>query len=111
MVMDINLAEDLTVRIERLIAEIAPDAVGRRMYGGTMFETEANNPKTGICGHFVYKNHMSLEFTDGVKLPDPKGILEGNGKYRRHIKLASLADIKDKEVESFLKAAFELGAP
>ena len=34
---------------------------------------------------------------------DPKKLLEGTGKFRRHLKIRSLSDIKDKKVEFFVK--------
>ena len=39
---------------------------------------------------------------------DPEKVLEGGGKHRRHIKLASLADIVDKRCEDFLRQARDL---
>ena len=76
------------------------------MYGGIVFESEAGNPKTMICGHFIYKNHVSLEFANGHALPDPEGALEGKGKYRRHIKLTGESDLREKPVRSMIEQAF-----
>ncbi len=56
-----------------------------------------------IGGVWVYTNHTSVIFSDGRKLKDPEKILEGGGKYRRHIKISSKEDIKTKKVENFIK--------
>ncbi|MGI9271211.1 MAG: DUF1801 domain-containing protein [Woeseiaceae bacterium] len=99
-------AEQLTREIDEIIEEISPDAGRRSMYGGIVFESVAGNPKTMVCGHFTYKNHVSLEFSNGYQLCDPEKVLEGKGKYRRHIKLTSQSDIGDKFVRSMIEQAF-----
>jgi len=53
-------------------------------------------------GIFPSKKHVSFEFTNGIELVDKNIMLEGKGKYRRHLKIQSIADIKDKQVEYFI---------
>jgi len=105
MTFVLDTAERLTKEIDTIVAEISPDAGRRSMYGGTVFELEPGNPKTMVCGHFVYKNHVSLEFTHGHELQDPDNILEGKGKYRRHIKLFGKNDLSAKSVRSMIEQA------
>lgn len=69
-------------------------------YGGLLF----SGPRP-FCGIFSYAKHVSLEFSEGASLPDPHGVLEGQGKFRRHIKLVSLEDIEAKRVKAYLGAA------
>ncbi len=106
MTFILTVAEPLTEQIDAIIEEVCPGAGRRSMYGGIVFESEAGNPKTLVCGHFVYKNHVSLEFSNGYKLRDPNGVLEGKGKYRRHIKLTRRDDVDDKSVRSMIEQAF-----
>ena len=75
-----------------------PDVQERIMYGGIMFSLEDD-----FGGLFVRKNHISFEFSFGVDMNDPDKILEGTGKYRRHLKIRNIADIKDKQVDFFVK--------
>ena len=35
----------------------------------------------------VFTSHMNVGFFHGAALPDPAGLLEGNGKFMRHVKL------------------------
>lgn len=35
----------------------------------------------------VFKAHVNVGFFHGTSLPDPEGLLEGGGKYMRHVKL------------------------
>ena len=78
------------------------------MYGGIVFETEPGTHGTLVCGHFIYKNHVSLEFGQGAQLSDPDKVLEGKGEYRRHIKLRGPQDIREKSVRSYIEQAFSL---
>jgi hypothetical protein len=35
----------------------------------------------------AFKDHVNVGFFRGAELPDPAGLLEGTGKYMRHVKL------------------------
>lgn len=74
-------------------------------YGGLLFSAG-----TPFCGVFSYANHVSLEFGAGASLPDKHKMLEGEGKLRRHIKLASLQDISGKRIREYLVLAFQSSA-
>ncbi|MGJ8528207.1 DUF1801 domain-containing protein [Maritalea sp.] len=89
--------------IEELIVDLLPDATPRSMYGGTVLELVPGDHSTLIGGYFAHKAHVSLEFSLGVNFEDPKGLLEGKGKFRRHLKLRSLDDIAEKQVAYFIK--------
>ena len=102
----LTAAEEITSELDNIIRDVYPDAGRRGMYGGVVFEKEAGNHSTMVCGHFVYKQHVSLEFSKGYLLEDPAGVLEGSGKYRRHIKLTDVTDIEDKQVRAMLERAF-----
>ncbi len=72
-------------------------------YGGILISAA-----TEFCGIFVYQAHISIEFGQGVLLQDPKLLLEGKGKYRRHLKIKTQQDIESKEVLLFIKQALVL---
>ncbi len=71
----------------------------RMMYGGIMFTLGDDD----FGGLFVRKNHISFEFSNGYLMEDPSKMLEGKGKYRRHIKIRTMDDIESKRVEYFVK--------
>ena len=58
-----------------------------------------------VGGIFPYKEHISIEFSNGAEFPDPSGILEGKGKKRRHIKIIKKKDIDEKNVKDFVAVA------
>jgi hypothetical protein len=74
-------------------------------YGGFLFSAEKP-----FCGIFSYAKHVSLEFSEGASLPDKFKVLEGEGKFRRHIKLASAQDITGKHVREYLVLARKMSA-
>lgn len=69
-------------------------------YGGILFASGVP-----FCGVFAYKEHVSVEFSHGVRIDDTLGHLEGSGKGRRHLKLMSLDDIKNKKLAQYLPLA------
>ncbi|MBS1272219.1 MAG: hypothetical protein MAGBODY4_01359 [Candidatus Marinimicrobia bacterium] len=48
-----------------------------------------------ICNCMMHTDHVNLQFFNGAKLNDPKGLLEGTGKSMRHVKIHSLDDVKN----------------
>ncbi|MBM5572162.1 MULTISPECIES: DUF1801 domain-containing protein [Deefgea] len=86
--------------VRTLIYSLLPSATERVMYGGLLFATQAD-----FCGIFAYQKHVSVEFGRGCDLSDVAGVLEGGGKFRRHIKLFSLKDIEDKSLAQYIVQA------
>ena len=91
---------DLISTLRMMVLESYPKALEIFKYGGIIFNLEED-----FSGIFVYKNHISLEFSKGYTMKDENRILEGGGKYRRHLKIRSLQDIKDKKVAHYVKQA------
>jgi hypothetical protein len=82
-----------------------PEITEEIKYGGILFSIN-NQPFGGL---FVSKNHVSVEFSDGYKLSDPNNLLEGTGKFRRHLKLSTLSDIASKQASQFMELAIVNG--
>ena len=87
-------------KLREIVFNIYPNTDERMMYGGIMFSLEDD-----FGGNFLRKNHISFEFGIAFKMKDPNKLLEGTGKFRRHLKIKSLSDIKDKTVDYFVKQA------
>lgn len=85
-----------------IVFDIYPETNERIIYGGIMFSINTQD----FGGLFVNKNHISFEFGKGFEMKDPSKLLEGTGKFRRHLKIRSIEDIKNKEVVFFVKQAF-----
>ena len=86
-----------------LIDSLLPAATERVMYGGLMFATKAD-----FCGIFAYQKHVSVEFGRGCDLADAACVLEGAGKFRRHIKLFTIHDIEGKSLAQYIVQAEQI---
>jgi len=94
----------ILVTIRKIVLKIRKDAEEEIKYGGLVFNVDTKL----VCGIFIRKKHISLEFTFGMTMSDPDKFLEGNGKYRRHLKISEKSEIKGKKVEFYLRQAFAL---
>ena len=70
-------------------------------YGGIVFNVSSKL----IGGIYLYKEHMSIEFSNGSNFSDPNGLLEGKGKLRRHLKITEKSDLKNKDISNYIKQA------
>jgi hypothetical protein len=93
----------LTLAACAAIRSMLPGASEKVMYGGIMFSAPAM-----LCGVFAYSAHVSVEFGEGHALDDPYGVLEGQGKQRRHIKLRTPGDIRAKHLAEYVRHAADL---
>jgi hypothetical protein len=61
-----------------------------------------------LCFYMVAKEHVIFGFIRGAMLRDPGKLLEGTGKYLRHVKLRSPADVRRPDVRALLEQAAAL---
>jgi len=66
---------------------------------------ESNGP---MCFFMVGKNHVTFGFLRGTSLPDPEGLLEGEGKNLRHVKLHLMDDLSEPALKKLIQAAAKL---
>lgn len=90
--------------LREMVLVIAPDSDEKVMYGGIIYAI----PGRMFCGLFLRKRHISVEFDLGCLLEDRFGYLEGNGRYRRHLKIHNSDEVKSKMVETFVRDSYEL---
>ncbi len=55
----------------------------------------------------VFKAHVNVGFFRGAELPDPDGILEGTGRFMRHVKRRLAMSEGDAALERLINAAYE----
>ena len=58
-----------------------------------------------FCYGAMASRHVNLGFCQGASLPDPDGVLEGDGKPMRHIRFRSEADLNRPFVRPYIRAA------
>jgi hypothetical protein len=89
-----------------LVQEAVPNAFeviyhGALCYGG---EARLSTLKVYISFH---TSHVNLGFYFGATLPDKDGLLKGEGKRMRHIKIRCREDIQRRPFQRHVKAALE----
>jgi len=94
----------ITLQVRDIFLTTLPSLTESIKYGGIVFSIN----KDLMAGIFVYKKHISIEFSHGIHLTDPDSILEGKGKHRRHIKLKTTDEINTKKVIQFIQEAVEI---
>ena len=59
----------------------------------------------------LYPRYVTLFFTRGAELWDPAGLLEGEGKGVRHLKLRPVSRIQSPEARELIDAAVSIATP
>lgn len=54
----------------------------------------------------AYTAHANLGFFQGAELPDPAGLLEGKGRFMRHVKLRVECDVDEDALKALIEAAY-----
>lgn len=104
LIEDIRLVSEKNYEIVEAVRALVRKTCGASSetvkYGGILFTSGVQ-----FCGVFAYKAHVTVEFGCGAKIADTFGLLEGSGKGRRHIKLLSVSEIKEKKLAEYLLLA------
>ena len=66
-------------------------------------------PKGKVPIAYVYSapDHVQFGFLHGSALKDPRGLLQGNGQYVRHVKVRKPSDIDEDVFKAFLRQAVQ----
>ena len=54
----------------------------------------------------VFRSHVNVGFFRGAALPDPAGLLEGAGKFMRHVKLRPGTSANEAALRGLIEAAY-----
>lgn len=54
----------------------------------------------------VFTSHVNVGFFQGASLPDPARLLQGNGKFMRHVKLKPGIAENTEELSALIEAAY-----
>lgn len=92
----------IAVTLRKLIKKLSKNPKERVMYGGVLYYLDDS-----FCGIFAYKSHVSLEFGRGHLFEDKYNLLEGAGKFRRHLKFNDLKQVKGKQAGFYIQQAIK----
>jgi len=54
----------------------------------------------------AFRAHVNVGFFRGAELPDPRGLLEGTGRFMRHVKLRPGRDVDAGGLRDLIHAAY-----
>jgi hypothetical protein len=54
----------------------------------------------------AYRAHVNVGFFRGAELPDPHGLLQGTGKFMRHVKLQPGQPVDEAALQALIRAAY-----
>ena len=102
-----EVIQKLALAARNLILEEAPDA-GEFVYEVYTIAdhfTFTGRPGDAFVFTTTHGNWVNLGFNFGSLLPDPDGLLDGDGKWIRHLRIARAADLKTPGVRELVRAA------
>ncbi|HYL35142.1 MAG TPA: DUF1801 domain-containing protein [Bryobacteraceae bacterium] len=102
---------ELALATRKLVLEEAPEAseliydAYNAVASGYSFTVRPGNPFIHIA---AYANWVNLGFNYGKALPDPEGLLQGVGRFARHIRISALEDLKKPAVLKLVQSAIAM---
>ena len=55
----------------------------------------------------VFTSHVNVGFFQGASLPDPAGLLQGSGKFMRHVKLRPGTPVNSAALRTLIHTAYD----
>ncbi|OGO71826.1 MAG: hypothetical protein A2Z49_04385 [Chloroflexi bacterium RBG_19FT_COMBO_56_12] len=97
----------LVEQLRRLIRETVPEAT--ELAYPVWHAIGYRHPHSGyFCGIFPHADRVDLAFEFGVLLPDLQGILDGDGKQVRYVRIREPGDIRSEAIQNLIRATLSL---
>ena len=105
---DLKVGE-LALALRETVLEEAPAAVEKffQVYALVFWYSLTGRMANAFCQVVVYTKGVNLMFNRGAELDDPDGVLEGEGKIIRHIKVRRPEDLKNPHLRKFIRASIK----
>lgn len=87
--------------LRRFVKRVAPKLDEAVKWGNGCW-IQSNRPVAYV---YSAKGYVQFGFFHGASLKDPKGLLEGKGKFVRHTKVRDASEIDEKAFAALLKQA------
>ena len=102
-----EVIQKLALAARKLILEEAPEASEfvYEVYTIANHFAFTERPSDAFCFTTTHASWVNLGFNFGSLLPDPDGLLRGEGKIIRHIRIAQATDLDAPGVRELVRAA------
>jgi hypothetical protein len=103
---DLSVGE-LALGLREMVLKEAPTAVEKlfQVYALVFWYSLTGKMHDAFCQVVIYPKGVNLMFNRGAELNDPDGVLVGEGKIIRHIKVRRPEDLKNPNLRKFIRAA------
>ena len=98
---------DIVFELRNLIAEIAPQATEKILWGGLSYHdaSRGGTVKGGICQIEIRTDHVQLSFLHDAFIPDPHGLLQGERVAKRYVRLESYESVPWETLAELIRAS------
>lgn len=98
---------DIAMGIRDLVLSIVPHAAERILWRGLCYhDPRRGGPVKGsLCQIEFHPGHVRLAFIHGAFLTDPDGLLEGDRKAKRFVKLFTYDDVPWEAIGQLIESA------
>jgi hypothetical protein len=110
MLSDFDLSVgELALGLREIVLKEAPTAVEKlfRVYALVFSYSFSGKMSEAFCQVVIYPKGVNLMFNRGAELDDADGVLVGDGKIIRHIKVRKPEDLRNKYLRSFIRASLK----
>jgi hypothetical protein len=99
--------QELALAARKLVLEEAPEASEfvYEVYTIADHFTFTERPSDAFVFTTTHANWVNLGFNFGARLPDPDGLLRGEGKWIRHVRIVQATDLDAAGVRKLVRAA------
>jgi hypothetical protein len=100
--------KEIVLELRNMIASVAPGASEKMIWKGIVYYDgkRGGAVKGGICHISVQPDHVCLAFIHGAFLPDPHGLLEGQGKAKRFVRIRSYEDAPWEALKELIACSY-----
>jgi hypothetical protein len=100
---------ELALVLRAMVLKEAPAAVEKlfQVYALVFWYSLSGRMSDAFCQVVVYSSGVNLMFNRGAELDDRDGVLVGEGKIIRHIKVRRREDLNNPNLRKFIRAALK----
>ena len=103
---------ELFYDLRSFILDLCPDSNELLYHTHALTAVYSLSEKLGdaFCHIPIYQHHLNLGFNKGALLSDPEQLLQGTGKWIRHIPIKERSDFMHPAIEALVQEALTLAA-
>jgi hypothetical protein len=100
--------KEIVFELRNIVAGVAPGATEVILWKGISYydETRGGPISAGICQVSLQPDHVHLAFIHGAYLPDPRGLLEGDRKAKRYLRIRSYEDAPWDYIKELIASSY-----